>query len=469
VCARAAKGVVCAGSDGSSFGASFDGPQLSNDAGYTDAKYYSTLRMGDLNGDGRADLCARSSAGISCWLGDEGGFGSALSGPEWSDAKGWGERRFYTTLQLADIDGDGQQDLCARAGKGIVCHRFEDGSFGAAIEGPALADDAGWGSDRYYGTIRFGDINGDGKDDVCARAAAGFRCYLSDGQGFPTTVTGPELSDAKGWGAAKYWATLRLADIDGDGKDDLCGRAAAGIRCWPSAGDAFGEAIVGPELSDAQGWGAGQYWSTIRMADLDGDGKADLCARAIAGMRCWLSDGAGFAEQWVGPELSDAKGWNKPEHFSSLRLADVSGDGRADLCARAAAGVLCWSAQEGGFGEAVTGPGWANDSGWDKPMYALTLQAAGSCVASEESCNGVDDDCDGQVDEGACGVSGSGGQAGGSDAGSGSSAGASADPEDGSVDGSGCGCRSAAPTQIALWPAGVLGLLLLRRRRRYFA
>jgi hypothetical protein len=38
---------------------------------------------------------------------------------------------------------------------------------------------------------------------------------------------------------------MRLADVTGDGLDDLCVRAAAGPRCWASTGDGFAADSIG--------------------------------------------------------------------------------------------------------------------------------------------------------------------------------------------------------------------------------
>jgi len=44
------------------------------------------------------------------------------------------------------------------------------------------------------------------------------------------------------------------------------------------------------DFSDAQGWnGSETYYGSIRLADVNGDGLADVCGRGIAGIYCNLS------------------------------------------------------------------------------------------------------------------------------------------------------------------------------------
>jgi N-acetyl-anhydromuramyl-L-alanine amidase AmpD len=474
VCARSSAGITCYKAGSGGFPDAVPGPELSNDQGWGAPEYYATIRMAEINGDGKADICARSSAGVHCWLGDGSGFPEQIDGPAWSDANGWGAVKFWSTLRFADIDGDGKSDVCARAAAGIVCHKSTGSGFGDAITGPELSDASGWSSERYFATLRTADVNGDGKADLCARHSAGFSCWLSDGNGFPTEVIGPELSDAKGWDAPKHWATIRMGDVNGDGKADVCARAAAGFSCWLSDGTGFPTPMAGPELSDASGWGDVSYWSTLRLSDMNGDGKADVCARAAAGFHCWLSTGSGFGDAIVGPDMTDAGGWNQPHYYGTFRIADVTGDGKADVCGRGYSGIVCWPFDGTAFGEKLAGPEWSNANGWDKVQYYSTLQAAGGCYANAEVCNGKDDDCDGESDEGdVCASGGAGGGSGGSWGGSGGNGqggagnGTNADPDGAASDDGGCGCRATRSSPTAGW-AGLLGLLALglcRRRR----
>jgi MYXO-CTERM domain-containing protein len=476
-CARSSAGIACSTS-GDGFATSVEGPALSNEKGWKKPEYFGTIRMGDVTGDGKADVCARAAAGIQCWPSHGDGFGESIAGPKWSDESGWAKLEYWSTLRLADVNGDDKADVCARSSTDFRCHLATGTGFDPnTIIGPPLSNASGWNHARYYGTLRMADVNGDGKADVCARSSADFSCWLSDGAGFPQKIKGPALSNDSGWDDVKYWSTLRMPDVDGDGRADLCARAAAGIQCWPSNGTGFLESFAGPELSNAKGWDDVKYYSTIRFGDLNRDGKDDLCARAAAGLRCWLSDGAGFPEQISSDALADENGWGKPEYYSTIRLADANGDGRADVCARAAAGIRCWHFDGSQFTAAVAGPAWADENGWDAFEYYSTLQIGGGCVAKDEICNQLDDDCDGEADEGnvcestggAGAPSGSGG--GGSGGVASGAGGTSAVPDRGGTETAEAGCACATtggPTKHrGHWLVG-LGFLaaILRRRPR---
>jgi len=483
VCVRTSTGVECALADAGALVASVAGPPLSDDSGWDDSSNWSTLRMGDLDGDGRADLCARANAGVLCWRSTGAAFDeAAIEGPALADDVGWTSSAYHGTLRMADVDGDGRDDLCVRSAADFRCYASTGAGFGEPWILPELADDGGWDEPSRYGTIRMADIDGDARMDLCARAAEGMRCWPSTGTGFGPPVVGPEWSDDAGWRRPEYWSTIRLVDVDGDGRADLCARTATGLDCHLSQAGGFSAAIAGPAWSDESGWGDYDNYSTIRLADIDADGDADVCGRANAGIRCHRWMGEAFEpDALVGPELSDDTGWSNVRFYSTIRLADVDGDGAADLCARAAAGLRCWPSQGDAFGEPWLGPEWSDDAGFDAPGLYETLRAARPmrrCVV-EESCNGEDDDCDGMIDEG-CPTddgglddSGSGGGGTGS-ASAGTMGDSGVDTEDPALphgfgqDGDGgCACTAGPRAGSMAWLTmlGLLGLVIRRRAR----
>jgi hypothetical protein len=101
------------------------------------------------------------------------------------------------------------------------------------------------------------------------------------------------FSDATAWNHPQYGTTMMFADLNGDGRADVCGRGSMGISCEWSIGldTGFGPAfLVQPDFSDANSWNlSAAYYGSIRLADVNGDGKPDICGRGIAGVYCVLT------------------------------------------------------------------------------------------------------------------------------------------------------------------------------------
>ena len=390
VCGRGAAGISCGLSTGTSFGA-----VTLWTSGFSDADgwsagpwYYATIQFPDVNGDGRADVCGRGGNGIWCALSSGVGFTApTLWSADYSDAGGWSAAPYYTTIQFPDVNGDGRADVCGRGAAGISCALSTGTGFTtAALWSAAFDDVTGWGtSPAYYGTIRFPDLDGDHRADVCGRGVAGVICARSTGASFgPVTVWASAFGDAGGWNAGPwYYATIQFADLDGDGRADVCGRGVVGISCGLSTGASFGAVTAwNTDFSDAGGWTRPQYYTTLQLADVNGEGRADVCGRGAGGIVCALSTGTSFlpspAPQW-NADFSDAAGWSAgPWYYATIRFPDVNGDGRADVCGRGIGGVVCSLSTASSFTPAVA-PLWAGTysdaGGWAAgPQYYGTIQ-----------------------------------------------------------------------------------------------
>lgn len=316
-----------------------------------------SMRLVDVDGDGRADVCARAPEGIRCARAesesDERGrrtlrFRVGSFTPTRREARGAGRDARTEATYYADLDGDGHADACIATSAGLACALGDGhGGFGTLegwsrsrpwprmevaelsdVDGALLGSGAGR-------ELLFADLDGDKRDDVCARSEAGLVCATSRGDGFDhervwlaSDVGGPD--DARG---------LALGDVDGDGRADVCVLRANGIACAASTGARFGRAepwardllAADPRPPSVVPW-------TLRLGDVNGDGRADACVLRSDGIACALSSGRGFtrATLWL-PLTSSARA----SSMARFALGDVNGDGRADVCFEGEEGPSC--------------------------------------------------------------------------------------------------------------------------------
>jgi hypothetical protein len=353
---------------------------------HTGPQYYGTLAYPDVNGDGKADACGRSAAGVSCAVSNGAAFVTySLWGASFSDANGWNiGPQYYETLAYPDVNGDGKADVCGRGGAGVYCAISNGTSFvGSALWSSSFSDANGWNiGPEYYSTIAFPDVNDDGKADVCGRGGGGVYCAISNGTSFVgNALWGSSFSDANGWNLGpEYYSTLTFPDVNGDGKADVCGRGGAGVRCAVSNGTSFvGNALWDSSFGDANGWNSGQqYYSTVTFPDVNGDQKADVCGRGGAGIWCAISSGAGFgASQLWSSVFKDSDGGNQPQYYRTIMFPDVDHDGRADMCGRTIKGTFCAFSKNNAF---VNGRLWSDNqsdaNGWNQAPYYSTIRFA---------------------------------------------------------------------------------------------
>lgn len=381
-------------------------PFWSDMAGWDQPPYYETMQAGrkrnnktvqsaDIDGDGRDELIIRGPQGIlvnrfdpatSQWI-------QLPDGPQWSDDSGFNLDEFYSTIQTADIDGDGQAELLVRDSAGIQAWRYDADSASPTYKqwiqlarGPEWSYWA-WNQPQYFSTIQCADIDGDGRAEVLARSADGMLALKYDKASNSwselfSPANNPTWSDADGWDQPGYYSTIQCAHVVNVW---LIGRApdsdqngGSGLQAYFWNGvNSLQEATNLDEFTDDQGWHAPQYYDTIQFADIDGDGQAELIARASGGIIVWKWNGSDFIQRTAPLSFfSDAGGWTKPEFYSTIQFADIDGDGAQELIARAGAGIFAFKFQGGSWAQMPVGPAWSDGNSWDEVQYYSTIQTA---------------------------------------------------------------------------------------------
>ncbi len=291
VCGRGTTGVFCGVSTGSAFGAASNWAAAYSDAnGWNQEKYYATLEFPEVSGDTKADVCGRGDSGIVCSVSS----GTAFGGPStwsaaFSDANGWGAPQYYKTIKYPNVNGTGGSDVCGRGGSGVYCAVSTGSGFGnATLWASEFSDAAGWTDAKYYSTLAFPDLNNDGKADVCGRGAGGLFCGISNGTSFTNVrLWSDNFGDGDGWTTADHYTTITYQDLDSDGKADVCGRGTTGLYCAYSNGNGFEQAhLFNLGVSDANGWTDPSYYKTLMFGNVDSDAAPELCARGVNGFLC---------------------------------------------------------------------------------------------------------------------------------------------------------------------------------------
>lgn len=283
--------------------------------GFANVSSGSTLQLADLDSDGRADLCARKADGIYCArnAGDGSGFSAPskrTSGDDFSDAVGYGlDDTYYGSIRFVDVNHDQQLDVCGRNSGGIECALAAGSGMFAPVaqrENVEFTDALGWADSAAGSTMQYADLDGDGFPDVCGRGAAGMICMLGTGsadanRGFERAHVWSNTDDfgnAQAWNQGPaYYGSIRLGDVNGDGLADVCGRKADGVWCAFSTGQAFAPArqVIPDDPFGDPSYGSAANGGSLALLQLDGDGHADLCLRgpfapaAGAGLRCALA------------------------------------------------------------------------------------------------------------------------------------------------------------------------------------
>lgn len=179
------------------------------------------------------------------------------------------------------------------------------------------------------------DVTGDGKADIVGFADSGVLLAVSNGSGFNSPFyalynfgAGPT---AGGWDYTKHRRFVR--DMNNDGKADIIGFGASKvfISYGTSSGFLTAVEILVNDFTYTQGWRIDRH--PIELADIDGDNDLDIVGFYNDGVWVSYNNSGTFTPKSKKLSIfgyySSAGTWRITDHLRLL--ADVSGDGRADI------------------------------------------------------------------------------------------------------------------------------------------
>jgi hypothetical protein len=323
-----------------------------------------SLASADFDLDGYADLAvvadgedsngAWEGGGITVIYGGASGLSSRAV--RFGTTDGSGDAHGAVTVSAADVTGDGKPDLIAGGRGSFTLYR---GLGSGEVAGTTTSVGQGEGEGVHVATTA-ADFTGDGHADLAY-------AYIWDGidgedpslrlNVYQGAATG--LADTPAFTSTDTAVrSLAAGDVNGDGRADLVAGVETDhdggeVRVYPGTASGVGAATVIDQDTDGVP-GTSEYGdvfgASVATGDVNGDGRADIAvgapektvdAVAKAGAVTVLYGGpggvTGNGAQQISENSGDVTGHAEQNDLfgSQVSLADLNGDGKADLTAGA--------------------------------------------------------------------------------------------------------------------------------------
>jgi len=307
---------------------------------WTDNNNYPRL-TGDVNGDGRADIVGFAYTDVYVSFGNTNGtFGApiASSPPLTKTLGGWTDNNNYPRV-VGDVNGDGRADIVG-FGDTFVFVSFgnTNGTFDAPIASfPGFTKNVGgWTDNNNYPRV-LGDVNGDGRADIVGFGYTDV--FVSFGNtngtfGAPIASSPPLTKTLGGWTDNNNYPRV-VGDVNGDGRADIVGFGDTFV--FVSFGNSNGTfdapiASYPGFTKSVGGWTDNNNFPRL-LADVNGDNTADIIGFSDTNVFVSLSNGNGTfgtPTAYSAALTKNVGGWTDNNNYPRV-AGDVNNDGKADL------------------------------------------------------------------------------------------------------------------------------------------
>ncbi|WP_370943441.1 S8 family serine peptidase [Amycolatopsis sp. cg5] len=325
--------------------------------------------LGDFDGDGRSEILVTSPWGLGVF--------KVLGGTVVTSAMaGNGTRLGQWLLNTADnqfgpvgdFDGDRRTELLVRSPWGLGIVKQSGTSMTSSMLAPNGTRFGQWllnTADNHFGPA--GDFDGDGHDEILVTSPWGIGILKQSGASLTVSMMAPNGSRFGQWllntADNKFGP---VGDFDGDGHDEILVTSPWGIGVLKLSGGTLSAPVMVPNGTRLGGWLLNTADNEFGpVGDFDADTRFEILVKSPWGIGVLKQIGGALTVPSMAPNGSRFGDWlldTADNHFGAI--ADFDGDLRAEILLTSPWGVGMLKQTGATFAASLLAPNGARFGGW---------------------------------------------------------------------------------------------------------
>ncbi|PHX77748.1 MAG: hypothetical protein CK543_01275 [Flavobacteriales bacterium] len=290
------------------------------------------LALADIDGDGKLDMLVTNYVDNSVSVFRNKASSGAISSSSFDAKVEFSTGSTPSDIAIADLDLDGKVDMVVSNFADNTISVYRNISSSGSISSSSFDSRVSFSTNTNPYSISLADVDGDGKLDISVANRYGtsvsvFRNNSSSGS-FSTSSFSTAVDFSTGAGSEPH--KLVHADVDGDGKLEMCvSNWNGGISVFQNTSSSG--SITSSSFASNIDFSVGSIPRGLALGDLDGDGKVDILASnwssgSISVLKNTSSSGT-ISSGSFAATVDYAAGANP----RSIVMGDVDGDRNPDI------------------------------------------------------------------------------------------------------------------------------------------